>query len=194
MVKGKDVFVVTSNVDTQFEKNGFDTAQIWTPQGDFRNLQCAKPCRPDAVWNGMPTFEAIKAAVDPRTQLTSTDSIPACPHCGGEAMYNLRGGPWFLETRYKAAEAAFEAWLDGIVAKITAAQAAGTDPPRVGVLDLGTGFNTPSGALPGCETCEWYPAVHALTALNTLSSLPQWYVSALNALRRSWTSFLGLFE
>jgi NAD-dependent SIR2 family protein deacetylase len=41
-----DYFVVTSNVDGMFNRNGFDENKIYTPQGDFQYMQCAKPCSP----------------------------------------------------------------------------------------------------------------------------------------------------
>jgi len=44
LVKDKDYFVLTTNVDDHFEKAGFDTKRIFATQGDFVNLQCSVPC------------------------------------------------------------------------------------------------------------------------------------------------------
>ena len=41
VVKEKDYFVITTNVDGQFEKSGFDRERIFTVQGDYAYLQCA---------------------------------------------------------------------------------------------------------------------------------------------------------
>lgn len=34
-MKDKDTFVLTSNVDMLFPRNGFDEARLFTPQGDY---------------------------------------------------------------------------------------------------------------------------------------------------------------
>jgi NAD-dependent SIR2 family protein deacetylase len=38
--KEEMTWVVSSNVDSMFERNGFAKERIWCPQGDFRLLQC----------------------------------------------------------------------------------------------------------------------------------------------------------
>ncbi len=44
LVGDRDYFVMTSNVDALFERNGFDPDRIWTPQGDYGRYQCDTPC------------------------------------------------------------------------------------------------------------------------------------------------------
>ena len=39
LIRGKDYFVMTSNVDALFARNGFDTERIFTPQGDYAAMQ-----------------------------------------------------------------------------------------------------------------------------------------------------------
>ena len=44
LVKGKDYFVLTTNVDHCFQKAGFDKKRIFYTQGDYGLFQCTKPC------------------------------------------------------------------------------------------------------------------------------------------------------
>ena len=44
LVKDKDYFVITTNVDHQFQKAGFDKQRLFYTQGDYGLFQCAKPC------------------------------------------------------------------------------------------------------------------------------------------------------
>ncbi|MGN1318010.1 MAG: Sir2 family NAD-dependent protein deacetylase, partial [Lachnospirales bacterium] len=44
LVKNKDYFVITTNVDAQFYKAGFDKDKIWAVQGDYGKIQCSKGC------------------------------------------------------------------------------------------------------------------------------------------------------
>ena len=44
LVKNKDYFVLTTNVDHQFQKAGFDKHRLFYTQGDYGLFQCNKPC------------------------------------------------------------------------------------------------------------------------------------------------------
>ena len=44
LLKDKDYFVITTNVDHQFQKAGFDKKRLFYTQGDYGLFQCAKPC------------------------------------------------------------------------------------------------------------------------------------------------------
>ena len=44
LVKGKDYFVITTNVDHQFQKAGFDKERLFYTQGDYGLWQCSTPC------------------------------------------------------------------------------------------------------------------------------------------------------
>ena len=145
LLRGKDTFVVTSNVDEFFVKNGFDPARIYTPQGSFNFIQCLKPCRADAVWPAKDALAAIKATVDLATQCVPSKSVPTCPHCGGATMANVRGGSWFLETQYKAGQDKLAQWLAHVEKELKQSEATAA-PKTLLVLDLGCGFNTPTGA------------------------------------------------
>ena len=44
LVKDKDYFVLTTNVDHQFQNAGFDKHRLFYTQGDYGLWQCSEPC------------------------------------------------------------------------------------------------------------------------------------------------------
>ena len=44
LVKDKNYFVLTTNVDHQFQKAGFDKNRLFYTQGDYGLWQCSEPC------------------------------------------------------------------------------------------------------------------------------------------------------
>jgi len=76
-----DHFVVTSNVDGQFQKAGFAEEQIQEVHGSIHHLQCLTPCGMN-IW---PNREEI--IVDTATMRSR--SIPKCKHCGVVARPNI---------------------------------------------------------------------------------------------------------
>ena len=64
---GKDSFVLTSNVDALFVRNGFDPSRVCSIQGDFAFLQCLTPCSDD-LWPSAPVLERLLREIDPDTQ------------------------------------------------------------------------------------------------------------------------------
>lgn len=44
LVRGKDYFVITTNVDHCFQKAGFDKKRLFYTQGDYGLFQCCVPC------------------------------------------------------------------------------------------------------------------------------------------------------
>lgn len=135
LVRGRDVFVMTSNVDAMFARHGFDETRIFTPQGDFARMQCrsmGSPACREATWPSRPILECVVAAIDPVSgEVRDPDAIPACPYCGGDVFLNVRESADFVESPYLAQWERLVAWLD-----------AGGDVPQL-VLEFGAGFNTP---------------------------------------------------
>jgi NAD-dependent SIR2 family protein deacetylase len=78
---GLEWFVVTSNVDGQFQKAGFAKEQIHEVHGSIHHLQCLTPCGMN-IW---PNREEI--SVDTATMRSR--SIPRCIHCGTTARPNI---------------------------------------------------------------------------------------------------------
>jgi NAD-dependent SIR2 family protein deacetylase len=132
LVSGKETFVLTSNVDMLFARNGFDEARLFTPQGDYARMQCREPCSRE-TWPTRPFIERCLAALDPVTQqVTHPDAIPRCPRCGGPVFMNVRLDAAFLEEPYVEQARRFQRWMrDGATQRLL-------------VLEIGAGFNTPS--------------------------------------------------
>ena len=51
LVKDKDYFVLTTNVDHCFQKVGFDKCRLFYTQGDYGLWQCSRPCHDKAYDN-----------------------------------------------------------------------------------------------------------------------------------------------
>eukprot|EP01116_Phalansterium_solitarium_P008190 TRINITY_DN2162_c0_g1_i2.p1 TRINITY_DN2162_c0_g1~~TRINITY_DN2162_c0_g1_i2.p1 ORF type:complete len:260 (-),score=21.15 TRINITY_DN2162_c0_g1_i2:104-883(-) len=133
LVKDKDYFVITSNVDRLFANNGFDAQRIFTPQGDFDWLQCSKPCS-DQVWPSQPVVDRILPVIDKEThEVTDPSVIPSCPNCGSAMTWSVRGGDYFLENPYAEQERRSTVWIESAIS-------AGS----LVILEIGAGFNTPT--------------------------------------------------
>jgi NAD-dependent SIR2 family protein deacetylase len=132
LVRDKDWFVLTSNVDALFARNGFDAGRVCSIQGDFAFLQCYTPCS-DALWPSAPVLARLLPEIDPATQaLRDPGLVPVCPNCAGPMFFNVRGGPWFVETPWRRQFDVLREWLPS------------APNERLLVLDIGSGFNTPS--------------------------------------------------
>jgi NAD-dependent SIR2 family protein deacetylase len=101
-----DTFVVTSNVDGQFQKAGFREDQILEVHGSIHHLQCLTPCN-HAIWDNC---EEIPVDVD----TMRARNIPTCPRCGGAARPNiLMFGDWsWLPDRTRGQEMRFDLFVD----------------------------------------------------------------------------------
>ena len=130
LVKDKNYFVITTNVESQFEKSGFDKERIFEVQGNYGKLQCAKGCHNKLY----PDEELIKAmAAQTKDCRVPTCLVPKCPVCGGEMYPNLRKDNYFVQDEdWYAASGRYGKWLSG------------ANPKKTVLLELGVGFNTPA--------------------------------------------------
>ncbi|NIQ94576.1 MAG: NAD-dependent deacetylase [Desulfuromonadales bacterium] len=103
---GLDAFAVTSNVDGQFQKAGFDGEAVLEVHGSIHHLQCAKPCRMK-IWNNNETIAIDMDSMRAR-------HTPTCPDCGGVARPNILmfGDYSWISDRSARQEDRFEAFLD----------------------------------------------------------------------------------
>ena len=136
LVESKDYFVLTSNVDGLFERSGFDPERVYTPQGDFRFLQCALPCSDTVVESKDHCWRLRQGdSFDPETfQIRPGVDLPRCQHCGGHMSPNVRGGPNFVHKPYAEMGERLLAWVKGII----------QDEGDLFVIEIGAGFNTPT--------------------------------------------------
>ena len=127
---GKNLFLLSTNADHQFEKAGLPTDQIFQTQGSYRLIQCKRGCHPktydaEALFRQM-ELERVNGRIP-------HELVPKCPVCGGEMAMNLRVDDHFVEDEnWHAAEERFGCFLSACKDKKTV------------LLELGVGFNTPT--------------------------------------------------
>lgn len=94
LVRDKDYFVLTTNVDHQFQRAGFDKHRLFYTQGDYGLWQCSKPCHDKTYDNE----EAVRAMVQQQEDMKIPSSlIPKCPVCGAPMTMNLRCDDTFVQ-------------------------------------------------------------------------------------------------
>jgi NAD-dependent SIR2 family protein deacetylase len=126
----RGAFVVTSNVDGQFQKAGFRDSGICEVHGSIHHLQCLKGCAGD-IWPAR-NFEPV---VDEEQCLLTSD-LPSCPHCGGLARPNILmfGDGGWLEFRERIQDAALRQWLRRVERPVVIELGAGTSIPTVRMM------------------------------------------------------------
>ena len=111
LVKEKDYFVLTTNVDHCFQKAGFDKHRLFYTQGDYGLWQCSRPCH-DKTYDNEETVRRMVLAqgftIEEDGSLTVPEGItlkmmvpselvPRCPVCGEPMSMNLRADDTFVE-------------------------------------------------------------------------------------------------
>ena len=129
LVRDKDYFVITTNVDHCFQKAGFDKKRLFYTQGDYGLFQCSEPCCQETFENEAMIREMVTRQEDMKIP---TELLPVCPHCGKPLTMNLRSDDKFVEDEgwHRAAER-YENFL-----RTRAGQ-------KILFLELGVGYNTP---------------------------------------------------
>jgi NAD-dependent SIR2 family protein deacetylase len=160
LVKDKDYFVLTTNVDHCFQKAGFDKHRMFYTQGDYGLFQCSKPCHTDTYDNEEMVQKMIEAqgftirhvsesasggcsagsedgtlCLPENGTLTMsipTELVPRCPKCQKPMSMNLRADDTFVQDEgwYKAAER-YDNFLRA------------RKNLHILYLELGVGYNTP---------------------------------------------------
>ena len=128
LVKDKDYFVITTNVDHCFQNAGFEKKRLFYTQGDYGLFQCSEPCHNETYENE----DMVRAMVEQQKDMKiPTELIPKCPKCGKSLTMNLRSDDKFVEDEgwHQAAER-YENFLR-------------TRNGKILFLELGVGYNTP---------------------------------------------------
>lgn len=129
LVKDKDYFVITTNVDHCFQKAGFDKERLFYTQGDYGLFQCSEPCCQETFDNEDIVREMMEKQKDMRIP---EELLPVCPHCGKPLTMNLRADGSFVEDQgWHAAAGRYEDFLRTRKNR------------RILFLELGVGYNTP---------------------------------------------------
>ncbi|MFG6330271.1 MAG: Sir2 silent information regulator family NAD-dependent deacetylase [Lachnospiraceae bacterium] len=103
LVKDKDYFVLTTNVDHQFQKAGFDKHRLFYTQGDYGLFQCSEPCHNATCDNEKAIRDMVARQADMKIP---AGLIPHCPVCGKPMTMNLRADDTFVQDKgwYQAGE------------------------------------------------------------------------------------------
>lgn len=129
LVKAKDYFVITTNVDHCFQKTGFDKKRLFYTQGDYGLFQCSEPCCQETYDNEITVRAMMEQQNDMRVP---TDLFPRCPRCGKPMTMNLRADDKFVED---------EGWH--IAAERYSDFLRRHEGLKILFLELGVGYNTP---------------------------------------------------
>ena len=146
LVRDKDYFVLTTNVDHCFQKAGFDKKRLFYTQGDYGLFQCSKPCCQKTYDNAA----AVSAMMESQgfirgengkfifpesgsvTMKIPTELIPECPECGSPMTMNLRADDSFVQDAgWDAAAERYSLFLNR------------HEYMNIVYLELGVGYNTP---------------------------------------------------
>ena len=129
LVKDKDYFVLTTNVDHQFQRAGFDKKRLFYTQGDYGLWQCANVCHHKTYDNE----EAVRKMVEEQKDMKiPTALVPKCPVCGAPMTMNLRCDDLFVQDEgWYAAEGRYKDFLRR------------HKDLHILFLEIGVGFNTP---------------------------------------------------
>lgn len=129
IAKDRDYFVLTTNVDHQFQLAGFDKNRLFYTQGDYGLFQCSKPCTQETYDNET----LVHSMVEQQTNMRIPSAlIPHCPHCGAPMTTNLRVDNSFVEDEgWHEAQNRYRAFVSANKNK------------RILFLELGVGGNTP---------------------------------------------------
>ena len=129
LVKNKDYFVITTNVDHCFQKAGFDKERLFYTQGDYGLFQCSVPCHKKTYDNE----QLIHRMVEEQKEMKiPTNLIPHCPVCGKPMTTNLRCDDKFVQDEgWELACKRYEQFVEE------------HKNSRLLLLELGVGDNTP---------------------------------------------------
>lgn len=130
LVKDKDYFVLTTNVDHQFQKAGFDKHRLFYTQGDYGLFQCSGPCCQETYDNEECVKDMLEFQEDMRVP---TELIPCCPKCRKPMTMNLRADDKFVQDEgWYRARKRYEEFLRR------------HENLHILFLELGVGYNTPA--------------------------------------------------
>lgn len=129
LVKKKDYFVFTTNVDHQFQMARFDKERLFYTQGDYGLWQCSRPCHQKTYDNE----KMVRQMVSQQKEMKiPTELIPKCPVCGAPMTMNLRVDGTFVEDEgWHAAAGRYNEFIRQ------------HKEEKVLFLELGVGANTP---------------------------------------------------
>ena len=130
LVKNKNYFVITTNVDGQFLKAGFNHNKVFEVQGSLSKIQCAVGCH-NKLYDDL---KMVRNMLKENNNCTiPTKLVPICPVCKGKTEVNLRKDAFFVEDdNWHKLNHNYEQFVNDNKDK------------KLILIELGVGFNTPS--------------------------------------------------
>lgn len=130
LVQNKNYFVITTNVDGQFLKAGFDKKKVFEVQGSLSKIQCASPCH-NKLYDDLDIVD--KMLKEDKDCKIPPNLVPICPICKGKMEVNLRKDAFFVEDdNWYKLNNAYEKFIND------------NKENKLLLIELGVGFNTPS--------------------------------------------------
>ena len=131
----RGAFVVTSNVDGQFQKAGFPEHRILEIHGSIHHLQCIEPCR-QVIWSA----DEIEPYID-EAKCLWRGGLPECLYCGELARPNILmfyDAEWVPRGTVRQREC-FNRWQTSLKTMVVIELGAGTALPTIRRLSLSQG-------------------------------------------------------
>lgn len=129
LIKTKEYFVITTNVDGQFLKGGFSEDKVFQVQGSYGMIQCECACH-NKLYDNTKLVEKMLLS-DDECKIES-NLIPKCPICECNMEMNLRKDNYFVEDEnWEISNKKYEEFINKNIDK------------KMVLLELGVGFNTP---------------------------------------------------
>lgn len=129
LVRDKNYFIITTNVEHQFWKANFPNEKIFATQGDYGYIQCAKGCHNKLYDNDSLVANMISATKDCKIP---SSLVPKCPVCGGEMDINVRKDRYFVQDEnWDIAYNNYEKFIEN------------NENKKIVFIELGVGYNTP---------------------------------------------------
>lgn len=125
LLQGKNYYILTSNVDRQFLRNGFPARRVFEYQGSYDLLCCSQACT-TAVWPFWPVMQQMLAQTQADQFAIPDRLLPRCPYCGAPLRLAFRDYP-----QYQQQKAAYQRWLDQ------------SEQGLLCLIEIGVGFNSP---------------------------------------------------
>ncbi len=130
LVKNKNYFVITTNVDHQFQLAGFNKNKLFYTQGDYGLFQCSVPCHNKTYDNKELVLKMVEQQKDCKIPISL---IPKCPICKRDMEMNLRSDDRFVQD---------EGWYEH--AKLYQEFLEKTKNKKLVLIEIGVGYNTPA--------------------------------------------------
>ena len=129
IIKDKNYFIVTTCIDGNVRKAGFDNARIVEPCGGYFNMQCSEKCHTE-LYNSDGYVTKIRQGIQNGT-LQQLEQ-PCCPKCGKPFVFNNIMSGAYVEEGYLPQWEVYTKWLQRTLNK------------KLCILELGVGMGVPS--------------------------------------------------